>query len=36
MAKRRKTGRKITEVMEKIARKKRLRYLTFFAILVFL
>jgi cell division protein FtsB len=34
MAKRRKSGRKISEVMQKIARKKRIRQITFLAILI--
>jgi cell division protein FtsL len=34
MAKRRKQGRKITEIMQQIARKKRIRQIVFFAILI--
>ena len=34
MAKRRKSGRKISEVMQKIARKKRIRQIAFIAILI--
>ena len=34
MAKKRKSGRKISEIMQQIARKKRIRQVTFLAILI--